>query len=62
MSGARLEKTGGVPSGVRRGFSRAENDADASGSFAVCSALFAVREMAGTYLAGQDVADHTSGE
>ena len=34
MSGARLEKTGGVFAGIRRGFFRAENDADASRSFA----------------------------
>ena len=34
MSGARLEKTGGVFAGIRGGFFRAENDADASRSFA----------------------------
>ena len=34
MSGARLEKTRGVFAGICRGFFRAENDADASRSFA----------------------------
>ena len=35
MSGARPKKSGGVFAGIRRGFFRAENDADASRSFAV---------------------------
>ncbi len=34
MLGRRLEKTGGVFAGIRRGFFRAENDADACRSFA----------------------------
>jgi hypothetical protein len=34
MRGRRLEKTGGVFAGIRRGFFRAENDADACRSFA----------------------------
>ena len=34
MRGRRLEKTGGVFAGIRRGFFRAENDADARRSFA----------------------------
>ena len=34
MSGARLKKTGGVFAGIRGGFFRAENDADAGRSFA----------------------------
>jgi len=33
MSGARLEKTGDVFTGIRRGFFRAENNADAGESF-----------------------------
>ena len=39
MSGARLEKTGGVFAGIRRGFFRAENNADASESFATVDGI-----------------------
>jgi hypothetical protein len=34
MQGHRLEKTGGVFAGIRRGFFQDENDADAGRSFA----------------------------
>jgi len=45
MSGAKPGKTGGVFAGIRRGFFRAENDADGRGSFAAVE-----RSMSGRLL------------
>ena len=39
MSGARLEKPGGVFAEIRRGVFRAENDADACRSFAALEGI-----------------------
>ena len=39
MQGRRLEKTGGVFAGIRWGWFRAENDADACSSFAAVESI-----------------------
>jgi hypothetical protein len=43
MLGRRLEKTGGVFTGIRGGFFRAENAADGLGSFAAAEERFSGR-------------------
>ncbi len=47
MSGARLEKTGDVFAGIRGGFFRAENDAEAGRSFAAVEWSMSDRFLAG---------------
>ena len=59
MRGRRLEKTGGVFAGIRRGFFRAENDADARRSFAAVEWHYSDR-LLGDDLRFQSLAIHFS--
>ena len=53
MSGARLEKTGGVFAEIRRGFFRAENDTDTGRSFAAVEWHYSERLLgSGIYTEG----------